>query len=350
MIGALAFRLLRALPPEPAHRLAIWGLRQGLAGSAKAKPDPRLAQRLWGLNFPNPLGLAAGFDKSAEAIGPLMRLGFGFVEVGSITPKPQEGNPRPRLFRLPEDAAVINRMGFNNAGMEAAGKSVAASRRAGLIAPLGINLGKNKETAEAAEDYAKGAAHLGPLADYLVINVSSPNTPGLRALQDRQALEQLADAVRAALNAAAVDPPLLLKIAPDLTDDDLEDIAAVALTRFDGVIVSNTTLARPENLRGAARGETGGLSGRPLFAPSTALLARLYRLTEGRLPLIGLGGIESAETAWQKVLAGASLLQTYSGFASAGPPMIAEILTGLAHRLEAGGFADLSQAVGSGGG
>jgi len=344
VISDLGSRLLRRLPPERAHRLAIWGLRQGLGGSL-GRSYPTLRQRLWNLDFPNPLGIAAGFDKNAEAAPALARLGFGFVEVGSVTPRPQLGNPQPRLFRLEQDRAVINRMGFNNEGMERVAKRLGVARPDGV---LGINLGKNKETAVAAEDYAKGARRLGPLADYLVINVSSPNTPGLRALQGRAELEELAAAVREALTEARCNPPLLLKIAPDLGQADLEDIAAVALERFDGLIVSNTTLARPESLRSPNKAETGGLSGRPLFQPSTAMLAEVYRLTGGRLPLVAVGGIENAETAWAKIRAGASLLQLYTAFAYAGPRIIAEILDGLAARLKAEGFASIGEAVGTG--
>ncbi|MEO1192791.1 MAG: quinone-dependent dihydroorotate dehydrogenase [Pseudomonadota bacterium] len=347
MIANLGYALLRRLPAERAHRLALWGLRHGLGPARAPAPDPRLTQQIWGLTFANPLGLAAGFDKDAEAMRPLARLGFGALEVGSLTPRPQPGNPKPRLFRLPEDQGVINRMGFNNGGMEAAAGRIAACRQEGLGLPLGINLGKNKDSADAVADYALGAARLGPLADYLVINVSSPNTPGLRALQDPTALVQLAKAVRTALGEAGVEPPLLLKVAPDLTPDDEADIAAVALEQFDGLIVSNTSLARPASLRSDAKSETGGLSGRPLFAPSTALLSRFYRLTGGKLPLVGVGGIESAETAWQKIQAGASLLQLYSGLALAGPGIVPEIVSGLSHRLAAGGYSSISQAVGS---
>jgi len=345
LLRGAAFALLRRLPAEPAHRLARWGLAQGLAGRG-GRQWPGLSQRLWGLQFANPLGIAAGFDKNAEAAAALARLGFGFVEVGSVTPRPQPGNPRPRLFRLEEDAAVVNRMGFNNDGMERVAARLTALRRQGLPVPLGINLGKNKDSAEAADDYASGARRLGPLADYLVINVSSPNTPGLRALQGRHQLERLSDALRGALADAGVAPPLLLKIAPDLGEADLEDIAGVAAARFDGLIVGNTTVSRPEGLRSPHRTEAGGLSGRPLFDLSTRVLARLWRLTEGRVPLVGVGGIEDADTAWRKIRAGASLLQLYTAFAYAGPPLIAAVLDGLAQRLEAGGFESLSQAVG----
>ncbi len=344
MIAGLAFRLLRSLPPETAHRLAIWGLRRGFGGRSTV-PYPNLEQTIWNLRFPNPLGIAAGFDKNAEAAPALAEMGFGFVEVGSVTPRPQAGNPRPRLFRLEEDRAVINRMGFNNEGMEAVARRLEARRPRGL---LGINLGKNKETEVAAEDYARGARRLGPLADYLVVNVSSPNTPGLRALQDRAELEKLAEAVRDALYDVGRDLPLLVKIAPDLGEADLEDIAAVAMLNFDGIIVSNTTLARPASLRGRHKGEAGGLSGRPLFARSTEVLSQVYRLTHGRVPLVAVGGIEDVETAWRKILAGASLLQLYTAFAYAGPPLIADILEGLMARVKAEGFGSIGEAVGTG--
>ncbi len=344
MIGGLAFSLLRRLPPERAHRLAIWGLRHGFGGRSFV-PYPNLQQQLFGITFPNPLGLAAGFDKNAEATAALSDMGFGFVEVGSVTPKPQPGNPQPRLFRLSEDAAVINRMGFNNEGMERVAERITKARGHGI---LGINLGKNKETERAADDYAKGAKRLGPLADYLVINVSSPNTPGLRALQGRAELEELASAVRDALFEADCDLPLLLKIAPDLGQADLEDIAAVTFLNFDGLIVSNTTLARPNSLKSRHKTETGGLSGRPLFQPSTAVLAEVYRLTKGRIPLVAVGGIEDLETAWQKIRAGASLLQLYTAFAYQGPPLLANILEGLMAKVTAKGFGSISEAVGSG--
>jgi dihydroorotate dehydrogenase len=342
----LARALLHALDPERAHRLTLWGLRHGLAGGAPPGADPRLAMTLWGRTFANPLGIAAGFDKNAQAPAALARLGFGFVEIGSVTPRPQAGNPRPRLFRLAEDRAVINRMGFNNAGAAAVAARLERLRRQGLAVPLGVNLGKNKETADAAADYVLGVAALGRFADYLVVNVSSPNTPGLRALQGRAELEALAARVRGAMDEAGVACPLLLKVAPDLGDADLTDIANVALQRFDGLIVSNTTVGRPESLRSRFKAEAGGLSGRPLLAPSTAVLARLWRLTRGRLPLVGVGGIEDAASAYAKVRAGASLLQLYSALVYQGPGLVGRILAGLAERLAADGFARLRDAVG----
>jgi dihydroorotate dehydrogenase len=340
-----ASRLLRLLPAETAHRASLRLLAAAprawlCAGGAD---DPILASRLFGLDFPNPLGLAAGYDKNAEAFGPALALGFGFVEIGSVTPRPQPGNPRPRLFRLGEDRAVINRMGFNNDGLDAIAARLARRQGHGIV---GANLGKNKDSADAAADYVAGVRALGPLADYLVINVSSPNTPGLRALQGREPLAALIAAVRAARNGNR--PPVLLKIAPDLTESDKQDIAEVALSSgLDGLIVSNTTIARPDSLRSAAKGEAGGLSGRPLFAPSTALLADMYRLTKGKLPLIGVGGIASAEDAYAKIRAGASLLQIYTALVYEGAGLIGRIKAGLARKLRADGFTSLAQAVGA---
>jgi len=344
----LARPLLHALPPEAAHRLTLWGLRHGLA-PVQRTPDPAaLAQRLWGLTFPNPIGLAAGFDKDAEAVAPLLGLGFGFVEVGTVTPRPQPGNPRPRLFRLPDDRAVINRLGFNSAGHAAVAARLRAHRDSGHAGVVGVNLGKNRDSADASADYVAGVERLGPLADYLAINVSSPNTPGLRALQGRAALESLLLAVRTARDAlpAGQRPPLLLKIAPDLTAADRGDIAEVALaTRIDGLIVTNTTLARPSGLHGRHRDEAGGLSGRPLFAPSTALLAEMRRLTEGRLPLIAVGGVASGADALAKIAAGASLVQLYTALIYDGPLLVSAIKRSLAGALAAGGLSALTGAV-----
>jgi dihydroorotate dehydrogenase len=345
----VAQRLLRLLPPETAHRLTLRALAHlppALAGNP-APDDPILASRLFGLDFANPLGLAAGFDKNAEVFGPAFRLGFGFVEIGSVTPRPQAGNPRPRLFRLVEDGAVINRMGFNNEGLGAVAARLSHRPAAGSARGiLGANLGKNKESADAAADYAAGVRALGPLADYLVINVSSPNTPGLRALQGRAPLEALIAAVRAAR--VGDRPPLLLKIAPDLSEADKQDIAEVAIAGgLDGLIVSNTTIARPPGLRGLAAKEAGGLSGRPLFQPSTSVLADMYRLTGGRLPLIGVGGIASGEDAYAKIRAGASLLQLYTALVYGGPGLVGRIKAGLARCLRGDGFKSLSEAVGA---
>jgi dihydroorotate dehydrogenase len=347
-LATLIMPLLRLLPAETAHGVTLALLQSGLMPAADGT-DAILATRLWGRDFANPLGLAAGFDKNAAVPDAMLRLGFGFVEIGSVTPRPQAGNPRPRLFRLTADRAVINRMGFNNDGLDRVAARLAARRadprRRGIV---GANLGKNKDSSDAAADYVSGALRLAPLADYLVINVSSPNTPGLRTLQDRAPLQELIGAVQAALAGLAAAPPLLLKIAPDLSPEDAADIAAVALAaRLDGLIVSNTTLARPPELISAAAAEAGGLSGAPLFDASTDLLARIYRLTGGRLPLIGVGGIGSAAQAYAKIRAGASLLQLYSALVYRGPALIGEILTGLAALLRRDGYGSLDAAVGA---
>ena len=343
------YQLLRPalfqLDAERAHRLAVRLLAASPAGPG-APPQPVLRQSLWSRDFPNPVGLAAGFDKNAECYLGALGLGFGFVEIGSVTPRPQEGNPRPRLFRLVEDRAVINRMGFNNDGMDAVAARLAGrDPKAGIV---GVNLGKNKETADAAADYELGIARLGPLADYLVINVSSPNTPGLRALQGKEPLAELIARSRAARDRLVVRPPLLLKIAPDLTEDDQRDIAAVALeASLDGLIISNTTIARPPLLATRHAGEAGGLSGAPLFAPSTALLASMYRLTGGKLPLIGVGGIATARDAYAKIRAGASLVQIYSAMVYEGPGLAARLARDLPGLLAADGFATVSAAIGA---
>jgi len=344
LIYPLLRPILFRLDAENAHRLAVRAL--SLRTGAAPKADPKLAQRLWSLDFPNPVGLAAGFDKNAECYRGALGLGFGFVEIGSVTPRPQGGNPRPRLFRLPTDRAVINRMGFNNDGMEAVAQRLATrDPQRGIV---GVNLGKNKETVDAAADYALGTARLGPLADYLVINVSSPNTPGLRALQGKEPLAELIGRTRAARDRLENRPPLLLKIAPDLTADDQRDIAEVALAeKLDGLIISNTTIARPPLAEAKLATETGGLSGAPLFGPSTALLGRMYRLTQGQLPLIGVGGIGSAREAYAKIRAGASLVQVYSAMVYEGPGLATRIAAGLPALLAADGFAHVKDAVGA---
>ncbi len=352
----LAQAILGRLDPETAHGLTLWLLRAGLGPTACVPDDPILAIRVWGLDFPNPIGLAAGFDKNAVVIDPMHRLGFGFVEVGTITPAPQPGNPKPRVFRLADDEAVINRLGFPSEGMAAAAERLGrwraqgrheGGRPQGRRRLIGVNLGKNRETEDAAADYAAGARALGAYADYLVINVSSPNTPGLRALQGRAELGRLVGRVRAAL-AEAEAPPLLVKIAPDLTETDREDIAAVALQRdVAGLIVSNTTIERPEGLAGRHRSEAGGLSGRPLLASSTAVLGAMYRLTEGRVPLVGVGGVGSAADAYAKIRAGASLVQLYTGLVYQGPGLVTRIKSGLAELLRRDGFGALADAVGA---
>ncbi len=354
------FRLARAilsrLDPETAHGLTLRALRWGLGPASAGPDDPVLAIRLWQRDFANPLGLAAGFDKNAMAIGPMLRLGFGFVEIGSITPAPQPGNPKPRVFRLAEDAAVINRLGFPSQGVAAAKARIGRwrneaapgkGRRAGL---LGVNLGTNRDSADPAAGYAEGARALAPFADYLAVNVSSPNTPGLRALQGRDELARIIERVRAAIADAprAERPPLLVKIAPDLNAAQMAEIAAAALDlELDGLIVGNTTVARPDSLAGRHRGEAGGLSGQPLFAPSTRVLGEIYRLIQGRVPLIGVGGIGGAAEAYAKIRAGASLVQLYTALVYQGPGLIAEINAGLAEMLRRDGFSRMSEAVGA---
>jgi dihydroorotate dehydrogenase len=347
LVASLALPLIRLFPPERAHALTILALKAGLAPFPTPADDPMLATRLWGLTFRNPFGLAAGFDKNAEVANAMLRWGFGFVEIGSVTPKPQPGNPAPRLFRLPDDRAVINRMGFNNDGLAAVRRRLAARRKTGV---LGVNLGMNKESSDAAADYCSGIAALGRFADYLVVNISSPNTPGLRDLQRPENARALIEATLAARNALRPDrPPLLIKIAPDLTPFEVADLAELALTSgIDGIIVSNTTTARPASLKSTHRAEAGGLSGAPLFEPSTRLLADIYRLTSARLPLIGVGGVATGEDAYAKIRAGASLVQLYTSLIYAGPDRIGGVKRELVACLKRDGLQNVGQAVGAG--
>jgi dihydroorotate dehydrogenase len=335
-VGAAA---LRRLEPETAHGLTLRALRAGLAGRAPAD-DPILAAPLAGLSLPNPIGLAAGFDKNAEAVGPLLRAGFGFVEAGTVTPRPQSGNPRPRLFRLPEDGAVINRLGFNNAGLEAFAANFAA-RPSGVA---GANLGANKDSGDRAADYVTGLRRLAGAPDYFTVNISSPNTPGLRALQGRGALDDLLGRLREARSGST---PLFLKIAPDLDETELRDIVESASGHgLDGLIISNTTVERPPELRGSARAETGGLSGAPLFARATAVLRRAAEMRSG-LTLIGAGGVGSGADAYAKIRAGASAVQLYTALVYGGPGLVGRIKRELADRLRADGFTSVGEAVGA---
>lgn len=339
---ALARPLLFALEPETAHGLTIAGLKTGLAPRSRVD-DPLLRTHVAGIDFPNPIGLAAGFDKNAEVPDAMLGLGFGFVEVGTITPRPQAGNPRPRMFRLVEDRAVINRLGFNNEGLAAAVERLRArGQRPGIV---GANVGANKDSEDRIADYVAGVAAVRDLASYITVNISSPNTPGLRALQSRAALEELVGRVIEARGRAT--PPIFVKVAPDLTEEDVADIAAVALSSgLDGLIVSNTTLARPETLRSPHKAEPGGLSGRPLFEPSTAVLRQFRRATEGRVTLIGAGGVASGADAYAKIRAGASLVQLYSALAYEGPGLAARIARELAALLRRDGLPSVSAAVG----
>ncbi len=343
----LAAPLLRCVDPEAAHKLAVRTLRLGIVPSPRAYDDPVLHTRVFGLDMPNPIGLAAGFDKDGEVPDPMLAMGFGFVEIGSVTPYPQPGNPRPRLFRLSADRAVINRMGFNSTGHENVARNLSRRSRTSSGGIVGVNLGRNKDSTDALADYVAGVRVFAPVADYLVVNVSSPNTPGLRDLQRRQALADLLGAVRDALVAEPRRPPLLVKIAPDLTSEDMEDIAAVALASgIDGLIATNTTVARPDALADAQRGEAGGLSGAPLLGPSTTVLAAMYRLTGGRLPLIGVGGVSCGADAYAKIRAGASLVQFYSAMVYEGPHLADRIRRELASLLRRDGFSGVAEAVG----
>jgi dihydroorotate dehydrogenase len=341
----IAGPLVRLLSAEAAHSLSVAIMKTGLVPPQPRRDDPILKITLWGRDFPNPIGLAAGFDKNADVPDAMLAQGFGFVEVGTVTPCPQPGNSKPRLFRLVEDQAVINRMGFNNKGMDVVAGRLSRRRQAGIV---GVNLGKNKDTEDAAADFEKGVHILGPLSDYLVINVSSPNTPGLRALQSRAPLADLVGRTRQALLLLPAPPPLLLKIAPDLTDQDKRDIAEVALGNcLDGLIVGNTTIARPATLVSGNRAEAGGLSGSPLFEPSTRTLRDMYRLIGGAMPLIGVGGIGSGADAYAKIRAGASLIQLYTALIYQGTALVTRIKRELVLLMRRDGFSALSQAVGA---
>lgn len=335
--------LLRQMEAERAHRLAITSLRLGLAGHDRTPDDPALATRVFGLSFPNPIGLAAGFDKDAAAIRPLRRLGFGAIEVGTVTPRPQPGNPIPRVFRLPEDRAVINRYGLNNRGIAPFVRNLARVRRGSV--PVGVNVGINKEGADPERDYAALIAAVTPFADYVVINVSSPNTPGLRDLQGPAHLR----GILASIASLPHRPPLLVKIAPDQAPGALAGtVEACVEGGADGMIVSNTTVARPDTLRGAHRQETGGLSGAPLRDASTAILRDTARLAAGRLVLIGCGGVATGADALDKIMAGATLVQLYTAFSIDGPAIVGRIKRELSAALRARGFASVRDAIGAG--
>ena len=346
---AFSLPLLRWFDPEDAHRLAIQGLR--LLPPMRPRPDdPKLAVRAFGLNFPNPVGMAAGFDKSAEVPDALLRLGFGFVEVGSVTPKPQIGNPRPRLFRLERDEGVVNRMGFNNDGAAAVLRRLASRAHLGGI--VGVNVGANKDSDDRVADYVKLIETFAPVAGYFTVNVSSPNTPGLRDLQQAAALDDLLARVidaRERVRRNAGDSPVLLKIAPDLSLAELDDVVHIARSRrVDGMIVANTTLARPATLREQTRaGEQGGLSGRPLFRLSTRMVAETYVRAEGAFPLVGVGGIDTGGAALTKIRAGASLIQLYSSLIYKGLGLVEDIKSDLASTLLRTGRDSLSEIVGA---
>ena len=334
--------LVFALDAEQAHRLTVAGLKL-LPPGRPAAADPRLAIRIAGLDFPNPVGLAPGFDKDAEVFAQMLGLGFGFAEIGTLTPLPQAGNPRPRLFRLAEDEAVINRMGFNNHGLAPARARLQRRRRHGG-GIVGVNVGANKDSVDRIADYALAVREMAGLADYLTINISSPNTPGLRALQDRGALETLLGAVLEARGASG--PPVFLKLAPDLEPADIDDIAAVSIGRIDALIVSNTTISRPP-LRSRFAAEAGGLSGAPLKPLALQRLRDFRAATGGAIPLIAAGGIASGADAFERIRAGASLVQLYSALVYAGPALARRIVSELGALLDRDGFGSLAEAVGS---
>jgi dihydroorotate dehydrogenase len=340
-----AARILRLLPPEPAHRLTICLARNFSFLLPNINPDDnRLGVEAFGLHFSSPIGLAAGFDKDAEVIDAMLRFGFGFVECGTVTPKPQPGNPKPRLFRLGEDRAVINRMGFNNHGIESAARRLARRKRNGIV---GINIGANKDAVDRIADYALGFERLAVFADYVTVNVSSPNTPGLRGLQHRDDLERLLNVLTEARARGGLHKPLLLKIAPDLDEPALDDIAEVVLeSGIEGLIVSNTTVARPPSLRSANAKEAGGLSGAPLFGPSTKLLRQMRKRVGDRIVLIGAGGISSGADAYAKIRAGASLVQLYTALAYEGPGLVARITRELLECVLRDGYSRVANAVG----
>ena len=345
--------LLFRLDPECAHTMTIKAMKAGLMPSCKAVKDSALEQTIWGLRFPNPLGMAAGFDKNAEVIGPVFDLGFGFVEAGTVTPKPQHGNPKPRIFRDPSHDAIINRMGFPGMGMNAfkanLGKFLGGKTRPPGV--IGINIGMNKSQKDPAKDYGVLIRMLGPMADYLTINISSPNTPGLRDLQEKGPLAELLRTLMEERKKSCGNhpPPLLVKLAPDLEEDQRGEIAATLMNaKVDGIILTNTTLARPESLPKDFADEKGGLSGAPLKDISTQAIASFYKLTKGKIPIIGIGGISSGRDAYDKIKAGASLVQLYSGLVFKGPGVARSINEDLLTLLKADGFSNIVEAVGTG--
>lgn len=344
-LSSLARPLLTRLDPELAHTLTVRALSFFHSSPTLVDDDPRLQIEALGLTFRNPVGLAAGFDKNAEATEAMLSFGFGFVEAGTVTPKPQPGNPKPRVFRLREDRAVINRLGFNNEGIAPAQRRLRAIQgRPGI---RGINIGANKDATDRIADYVTGLRELAPLANYVTVNISSPNTPGLRGLQNRAELDQLLGAVMGARASLSRQMPLLVKIAPDLDEQACADIAALAIDHhIDGLIVSNTTIDRPATLQGHHRAETGGLSGQPLFRKSTDVLRTMRRLTKSKLVLVGVGGISSGEDAWAKIRAGASLVQLYTALTYEGPTLVARIKRELLTCMQRDGIKSLKDAVG----
>ena len=348
----LPFSLLKNFPPELAHFITLKLLKlkpnfinQGI------KNDFRLNQHLWGLDFKNPIGLAAGFDKNAEVVSQLLDLGFGFVEAGTVTPKPQIGNDKPRVFRLKEDHAMINHLGFNNQGVEAVKKRLERLNinifSKGIV---GINIGKNNDTKNTVEDYCIGLEKLGPLAHYIVMNISSPNTPGLKDLQNRGLIDNLVKSLNKVKknNENLVTKPIFIKISSDINDEQARDIALSSLAlAIDGIIISNSTIGRPQTLQSSYQNEVGGLSGKPLFVKSTLMLKRMYSLTNGQIPLIGVGGISNGIDCYEKIKAGASLIQLYTSLVYQGPSLIANIKKELLNCIITDGYKNIKEAIGT---
>ncbi len=355
MISNLVYKAIRPavfkMDPENAHSMTIKALKTGAVRNCCVTRSERLEQDIFGLKFINPAGLSAGFDKNAEVIAPALKLGFGFTEVGTVTPQPQGGNPRPRIFRDPTNGAVINRMGFPNGGLHVFRPNLekflnASSRPQGVV---GINIGMNKTQENPAEDYCALIKELAPLADYLTVNISSPNTPGLRNLQEKEPLTELITQMKKALSETCPEnaPALLIKLAPDLDEKQQKEIAGVLMeTGVSGVILSNTTLDRPDYLSEGFKDEAGGLSGSPVREKSTAIIRNFYKLTDGKLPIIGVGGISTAEHAYEKIKAGASLVQLYSGMIYEGPSIASKINSGLLELLNRDGYTNISDAIG----
>lgn len=344
--------LVHSLDPELAHNIAVKACKYGLIKESKFKDPPSLSTRVWHLAFHNPVGIAAGFDKHGEAVVGLHKIGFGFVEIGSVTPEPQKGNDKPRVFRLPESKAIINRYGFNSEGHNCVLRRLNVLRSdTSFKGVIGINLGKNKDSADPVNDYIKGIEKFGPVADYLVINVSSPNTPGLRDYQKKEQLQILLTKLVSARNSLSCQqkPPLLLKLAPDLSYEERKDIAQIVLStkcQIDGLVICNTTTERNADLKGMHVQEAGGLSGQPLTDMATEFISEMYRLTGGKIPIIGVGGVFTGQDAYDKIKAGASLVQLYTSFVYHGPPRLTRIKQELNTLLQADGFHNVAEAVG----
>lgn len=350
MIYTLITRLVRMLPPETAHDLTVYSAERGWTPRQRLADRPELGVQVWDLNFKNPVGLAAGFDKNARTMPAMLNMGFGYVEIGTVTPKPQIGNPQPRLFRLTKDKAVINRMGFNNEGLTVFQKRLSTFRKMNPLSLVGANIGINKDQKDPVSDYVAGIKAVADLASYVVINVSSPNTPGLRDLQRREPIVKLISAAQTTLNELRLDrrPPLLIKIAPDITPEQLTDIAEIAVDmKLDGIIATNTTIDRPDYLKSKYKAEMGGLSGAPLKDKALMTLQNLYAKTNGQIPIIGVGGIATGQDAFDRIRAGASLVQLYTGLVYGGPRRLRKIKKDLVKLMQRHGYKSMQELIGS---